>query len=270
MCGENWRATASGSRAPGSSPRVRGKPGDQGLRLPRKVAHPRVCGENTATRRGQWRPTGSSPRVRGKQLELALDGVAGRLIPACAGKTRSCARRPRLSSAHPRVCGENGSPTIRAWDYAGSSPRVRGKRLRETARAHPGGLIPACAGKTRTWAARGRAPRAHPRVCGENRREIVPGPAHDGSSPRVRGKRAGCGGDVGAQRLIPACAGKTCPTTSDSTRASAHPRVCGENADSAKVVGVAGGSSPRVRGKLSERRLLLQERRLIPACAGKT
>ena len=50
----------------------------------------------------------------------------------------------------------------------GSSPRVRGKRPKGAPPLPCSGLIPACAGKTLTEVARGKADRAHPRVCGEN------------------------------------------------------------------------------------------------------
>ena len=127
------------------------------------------------------------------------------------------------------MCGENAHPACHSVLWAGSSPRVRGKlcglvghltlwgssprvRGKPVSTAHAagaGGLIPACAGKTCISPVLLAAPRAHPRVCGENRLEefaVTPAP---GSSPRVRGKHryrlklAIHGG------LIPACAGKT-------------------------------------------------------------
>ena len=51
--------------------------------------------------------------------------------------------------------------------------------------------------------------RAHPRVCGENTKELMTSVQKEGSSPRVRGK-PGLVLDVLAEPgLIPACAGKT-------------------------------------------------------------
>ena len=71
------------------------------------------------------------------------------------------------------------------------------------------GLIPACAGKTLTFPAQ-RTPRwAHPRVCGENIRDLAPVFQNIGSSPRVRGKPLGNRVPGGIFGLIPACAGKT-------------------------------------------------------------
>ena len=70
--------------------------------------------------------------------------------------------------------------------------------------------------------------------------------------------------------LIPACAGKTRNSNGRSSPAWAHPRVCGENPQSALFESPRTGSSPRVRGKHSNRRAYRSRRGLIPACAGKT
>ena len=71
-----------------------------------------------------------------------------RLIPACAGKTRSHSWNSSRRPAHPRVCGENRDEALKEYQEYGSSPRVRGK-LRDDIKARKiSGLIPACAGKT--------------------------------------------------------------------------------------------------------------------------
>ena len=94
--------------------------------------------------------------------------------------------------------------------------------------------------------------------------------APPGSSPRVRGKRAGfppCGGGCG---LIPARAGKTEAARAAYRPGRAHPRACGENHWGIPVMSRAHGSSPRVRGKRHRRRRDIRRGRLIPARAGKT
>ena len=69
--------------------------------------HPRVCGENKIyPRRAQGRQ-GSPPRVRGKRICHHLLALAGRITPACAGKTHSWRRTDDAAEDHPRVCGEN-------------------------------------------------------------------------------------------------------------------------------------------------------------------
>ena len=290
MCGENARNVATTIPTSGSSPRVRGKHRRclDGLALSRLIpacagktgqddpppaprpAHPRVCGENRRPVGRDQRRHGSSPRVRGKPGEAAVQGGGRRLIPACAGKTSRRSSLTGCCRAHPRVCGENMTRFGVEPCNAGSSPRVRGKPATPAARAAASGLIPACAGKTPSRCAGAPAPRAHPRVCGENG---VGGEARGGgggSSLRVRGKRWWCPRTTPTPRLIPACAGKTRCGHSPRRPGRAHPRVCGENCRGGSRTARSLGSSPRVRGKLIDGISGLVDSGLIPACAGKT
>ncbi|EFW09843.1 hypothetical protein HMPREF9005_1167 [Actinomyces sp. oral taxon 178 str. F0338] len=152
----------------GSSPRVRGKRvrgrrgrGVGGLipacaeKTPARAsatsdspAHPRVCGENLAAAAAGASTLGSSPRVRGKPGQWHAEGQPGRLIPACAGKTKVCVVTTPPDRAHPRVCGENSACDGQHTPASGSSPRVRGKHHQIRRAGRVGGLIPACAGKT--------------------------------------------------------------------------------------------------------------------------
>ena len=249
VCGENTPAQVLSLQARGSSPRVRGKLHSQCVFIersglipacagktatrspppPSPTAHPRVCGENRDRKRLYQGRAGSSPRVRGKHhLGRAL-GTEDRLIPACAGKTRSPGCISSRDTAHPRVCGENPvNATGKRW-RSGSSPRVRGKLQPKQARQLPTRLIPACAGKTYATHESANDTGAHPRVCGENWGEVSGDVGFSGSSPRVRGKRECAGARPVGARLIPACAGKTTAPVNTSIRSKAHPRVCGEN-----------------------------------------
>ena len=112
------------------------------------------------------------------------------------------------------------------------------------------GLIPACAGQTRSGGALTRRRTAHPRVCGADRTDVDEGWEATGSSPRVRGRPPGVGAEDDAGGLIPACAGQTAPSF-----LSAPCRV---------------GSSPRVRGRPRSRQGAGRRLGLIPACAGQT
>ena len=127
VCGENTGRRRGRPRAPGSSPRVRGKhPESHGegpaLRLipacagktdcpgagtTWRGAHPRVCGENAPAGSPGTRSAGSSPRVRGKRTALKPAFEPCGLIPACAGKTTPATHTTSGRRAHPRVCGEN-------------------------------------------------------------------------------------------------------------------------------------------------------------------
>ena len=232
-------------------------------------AHPRVGGENS------WLPSdtrttlGSSPRGRGKRAQQGAELLILGLIPAWAGKTNRLGARSRRSWAHPRVGGENLVVLVACSSLQGSSPRGRGKPVRAAAAARGRRLIPAWAGKTHEVAGAGSAPRAHPRVGGENRSRRRSRPRPRGSSPRGRGKprRRRRDGEqfglipawAGKTRdrlcgraepgLIPAWAGKTPPPPYTATHSMAHPRVGGENSRTCAVSTPVQGSSPRGRGK---------------------
>ena len=152
----------------------------------------------------------------------------------------------------------------------GSSPRVRGKLPRGRNSIRKPGLIPACAGKTHAAPRHRCSPRAHPRVCGENRFNTDALLRDDGSSPRVRGKLLELGAEDDREGLIPACAGKTSWKSSTPWPWWAHPRVCGENEYIDRCGHCVSGSSPRVRGKLPRPDRRVRSHGLIPACAGKT
>ena len=70
---------------------------------------------------------------------------------------------------------------------------------------------------------------AHPRSRGENRELSVGDFMGAGSSPLTRGKRPDADGGGGAQRLIPAHAGKTILMHAPAPYGAAHPRSRGEN-----------------------------------------
>ena len=290
VCGENPMAAARPILAPGSSPRVRGKPActsscersgglipacagktpSQLVSSSQLTAHPRVCGENATWGWSDVLAMGSSPRVRGKLPDVTENVFNGGLIPACAGKTGLQFVVHFVPTAHPRVCGENLEWLEGVTDMPGSSPRVRGKPYGCRPTYPSPGLIPACAGKTCLHLILRAIRRAHPRVCGENALAAGKQLAADGSSPRVRGKHSymsTCSADRG---LIPACAGKTFRRQLHRRSGAAHPRVCGENPKPGRHSTGLAGSSPRVRGKRARAFPQGLGDGLIPACAGKT
>ena len=93
---------------------------------------------------------------------------------------------------------------------------------------------------------------------------------HEGSSPRVRGKPRIRASRPRLSRIIPARAGKTVVVLLFMSGVPDHPRACGENSGKARDRCRTWGSSPRVRGKLTEIVVSSQEERIIPARAGKT
>ena len=237
---------------------------------PTPRVHPRVCGGNKSWRLRIPEKPGPSPRVRGKPgTQLPLDHI-GRSIPACAGETLVCVRRPVRHAVHPRVCGGNSDLGRNHALDDGPSPRVRGKPFRKHAHGHE--------------------TRSIPRVCGGNLGNTLTANPDTGPSPRVRGKRPGRLPARTSRRSIPACAGETHSGPRRHPRRKVHPRVCGENSPAMatsrcspvhpRVCGGNGfivcvldhrmGPSPRVRGKPEHRPVFITARGSIPACAGET
>ena len=95
-------------------------------------------------------------------------------------------------------------------------------------------------------------------------------PPKAGSSPLARGGPVGTGRVRTASGLIPARAGRTCSASCGSSRSGAHPRSRGADGAAEEDTPPDEGSSPLARGGRRLRCGILDERRLIPARAGRT
>ena len=137
------------------------------------------------------RKSGSSPRMRGKQLPIAKMLAHVRIIPAHAGQTVGMVVFPRAQSDHPRACGANGPFITVSTQIFGSSPRMRGKPGGWVERRHSRRIIPAHAGQTPGSSCSRAGYPDHPRACGANLASRRFHHGLSGSSPRMRGKRAG-------------------------------------------------------------------------------
>ena len=207
VCGEHDLLVEVDGVLAGSSPRVRGTPAMRWLALPwlwiipacagntytpfieskDRWDHPRVCGEHGESLTSELCPKGSSPRVRGTPTRVPAENGWDGIIPACAGNTETWQKPPFRAQDHPRVCGEHSASASSTCRGTGSSPRVRGTRVRVVVARGARGIIPACAGNTRPrWRGAPRG-RDHPRVCGEHVPASVEKGCFGGSSPRVRG-----------------------------------------------------------------------------------
>ena len=91
-----------------------------------------------------------------------------------------------------------------------------------------------------------------------------------GSSPHVRGALQVTQVEREAVGIIPACAGSTQARRNPAPPLRDHPRMCGEHTLMLDVWQSFQGSSPHVRGALSEARTPRPEHGIIPACAGST
>ena len=290
MCGGNATSAAFTRSSPGPSPRVRGKQAvlrrvitrdgsipacagettRRGQTLGLRRVHPRVCGGNHLAAVPSGRGAGPSPRVRGKPLLVLGSRRDGRSIPACAGETGGAPCSWSRCGVHPRVCGGNRGAVASLELPSGPSPRVRGKLSRARWTALSIGSIPACAGETRAARWRTGSGRVHPRVCGGNSTTSAGGSAGFGPSPRVRGKPIVNRIFLVPDGSIPACAGETSRVMVLLSALMVHPRVCGGNRGRVGSSALAGGPSPRVRGKRLSASGWTARRRSIPACAGET
>ena len=168
------------------------------------------------------------------------------------------------------MCGEHFIISARGLGKTGSSPHVRGALSQLQCPCRWLGIIPACAGSTRTLRGFRTGRWDHPRMCGEH---YVHRPQLDwdvGSSPHVRGARCFATVFLDGFGIIPACAGSTCPSRPSAATAGDHPRMCGEHRICCQSCKISTESSPHVRGALVQDFLQGLSTGIIPACAGST
>ena len=228
-CGEHATGAIAAVDNAGSSPRMRGAPlarvearhekgiipahagstpGPERPWLPFRD-HPRACGEHDDLTVPSVYVEGSSPRMRGAPRDAADAEAHLGIIPAHAGSTVSTlCLWPRFRD-HPRACGEHPRLVLVPCGGEGSSPRMRGARVRDRRVRELQGIIPAHAGSTMAALRCGRTSRDHPRACGEH----LP---RDSDGSTIRG-------------IIPAHAGSTGESTARGSCVRDHPRACGEH-----------------------------------------
>ena len=152
----------------------------------------------------------------------------------------------------------------------GSPPRVRGEDATTVNTAGQIRITPACAGRRPTSCRTKTSRPDHPRVCGEKcaarprLQNIV------GSPPRVRGEENMRTGYVEPDGITPACAGRRVTLSFIVRILPDHPRVCGEKDPLVTVPGEDFGSPPRVRGEARGYADRRREKRITPACAGRS
>ena len=113
-----------------------------------RADHPRSCGANRCSDSSHLVAYGSSPLVRGQRRYSELPHIRWRIIPARAGPTNDMISTCSGMSDHPRSCGANLSWVFRHFCHCGSSPLVRGQRLRCIRKFFERRIIPARAGPT--------------------------------------------------------------------------------------------------------------------------
>ncbi len=171
---------------------------------------------------------------------------------------------------HPRMRGEHGGAQEVACGLLGSSPHARGTHNKLIHNPILKGIIPACAGNTGQLDAGERVEWDHPRMRGEHESARMPVASVGGSSPHARGTRWRAGGSVRPSGIIPARAGNTQQTDTQSDTKWDHPRMRGEHESARMPVASVVGSSPHARGTRKCRWDVAVHVGIIPACAGNT
>ena len=110
--------------------------------------HPRMRGEDGTGHRDPVHPGGSPPHARGRQCRPCRPRRWRRITPACAGKTQRLLPNSSHQADHPRMRGEDEPNYSGIRCAAGSPPHARGRRRDPRRDRCPGGITPACAGKT--------------------------------------------------------------------------------------------------------------------------
>ena len=188
--------------------------------------------------------------MRGTRHHAAFGRRLHRFIPARAGNTISRWRGRLRPTVHPRTCGEHEEAPVQVRLDLGSSPHVRGTRVRVLVVAVALRFIPARAGNTLSGATRPTSTSVHPRTCGEHCGSRSNTLRNIGSSPHVRGTPRRAAASAVPRRFIPARAGNTDHAAAGPPGVPVHPRTCGEHSASPGSFPVAAGSSPHVRGTL--------------------
>ncbi len=213
---------------------------------------------------------GSSPHTRGTLVMVFPSVGWSGIIPAYAGNTLKPDLDPVTNGDHPRMRGEHGRRDHGRHAGTASSPHARGTPEATTHWNADTGIIPACAGNTRTPDPRPCQRWDHPRMRGEHGYATVAWSGREGSSPHARGTLRRHARENQRIRIIPACAGNTAVTPREERAREDHPRMRGEHRIKQMQNNVDDGSSPHARGTLQGYRVQRDRSGIIPACAGNT
>ena len=166
--------------------------------------------------------------------------------------------------------GEHTYGPTTETSHQGSSPLARGTPDCVHFSQLHAGIIPACAGNTRSFPCRSRGLWDHPRLRGEHPKTDNLGRMGNGSSPLARGTPRGRSGATPSWGIIPACAGNTLNASLTGMWLRDHPRLRGEHWMANSRLASCAGSSPLARGTHGVVVEDGRDLRIIPACAGNT
>ena len=232
--------------------------------------HPRLRGEHKLAVIVPFSDQGSSPLARGARREAPSSSTITRIIPACAGSTRSRRRRCCRWWDHPRLRGEHPTSISQRSANMGSSPLARGAPEGLAWGITRRGIIPACAGSTPGGVSESGLVGDHPRLRGEHPAHSMSVSTTGGSSPLARGALVVALHAREREGIIPACAGSTLRACRWAGRPRDHPRLRGEHFVASPTASFTMGSSPLARGAQGHQLPPRGARGIIPACAGST
>ena len=207
--------------------------------------------------------------MRGKDRHRVAVAYGNRITPAYAGKRAGACARGASTRDHPRVCGEKCWPLVWMIWLMGSPPRMRGRVKVTVCQRFRAGITPAYAGKRSVKDLGAGGLWDHPRVCGEEVACECGNGYPLGSPPRMRGRVPNTCVTTTCCGITPAYAGKRSVKDLGAGGLWDHPRVCGEKLNKAIKLKHAGGSPPRMRGRVMRCSICQRGSGITPAYAGK-
>ena len=227
-------------------------------------------GEDAAIANENIIVVGSPPHARGRPNSTSKAHTRLRITPACAGKTDDDIRHAYRGGDHPRMRGEDRGFYFDDFANDGSPPHARGRLRLTQMDGDETRITPACAGKTSRRRRRWWQRLDHPRMRGEDDHPVRQRRDAAGSPPHARGRPPGFPAATSRSGITPACAGKTILVDTHRESTKDHPRMRGEDPFPGRGTMPRNGSPPHARGRRSYHFQLLLNRRITPACAGKT
>ena len=177
-------------------------------------------------------------------------------------------KRSVSCSVHPHACGEHFECEQIHCRAVGSSPRLWGTSLRRSIRPIRRRFIPTPVGNIYGRLGSGLGRPVHPHACGEHFAAASVVVIYPGSSPRLWGTLLCDLNGFICNRFIPTPVGNMMRASMRGVNLTVHPHACGEHSATHTPTASHTGSSPRLWGTLSRRRIRRPISRFIPTPVG--
>ena len=154
----------------------------------RRWDHPHACGDKLQVKGSMVQAIGSSPRVWGQAwVSNSMLHCYG-IIPTRVGTRTSPFHKVGMYKDHPHACGDKSLGSSNEYRYEGSSPRVWGQAVKQTAENLLHGIIPTRVGTSTAVFDVDIAHKDHPHACGDKCHSRRERRNRQGSSPRMWGQ----------------------------------------------------------------------------------